>query len=88
MPPVNDEITLIVDHPRNKANLDDLLGALGRGARVIPFVGAGLSRPFGFPEWSAFLRAQAKEAEMEETIETRIASGQYEEAGRPAHGPW
>jgi tetratricopeptide (TPR) repeat protein len=83
--PSTNEIALIVDDPRNKANLDDLLGALGRRAGLIPFVGAGLSRPFGFPEWGAFLREQAKDAGVETEIETRLGNGQYEEAAEDLH---
>jgi hypothetical protein len=40
-------------------HLGDLLETPRRSAGLIPFVGAGLSRPFGYPEWGAFLRAQA-----------------------------
>jgi hypothetical protein len=75
----SDAAAPIVIDPRNAANLDDLYGAL-RGQGIIPFVGAGLSRPFGFPEWGGFLRAQAGAAGASAAIEARLAKGEYEEA--------
>ena len=74
------EVELIVASPRNKENLDDLLKALEGGAALIPFVGAGLSRPFEFPEWGAFLRAHADEAGVKDLVDTRLSKGEYEEA--------
>jgi len=47
---------------------------------ILPFVGAGLSRPFGFPEWGGFLRAQAGAAGASAAIEARLAKAEYEEA--------
>ena len=52
------ELGLVVEGPRNTDNLRDLLDALHPDAGLIPFVGAGLSRPFGFPEWGAFLNPE------------------------------
>jgi tetratricopeptide (TPR) repeat protein len=74
------EVGLVVESSRNKDNLDDLLTALRCHAGLIPFVGAGLSRPFGFPEWGAFLRARAQGAGVEAAIDARLAKGEYEEA--------
>ena len=70
----------IVESPLNRDNLQDLLEALSRDAGVIPFVGAGLSRPFGFPDWGGFLRQQAAKAGAEALIDARLARGEYEEA--------
>jgi tetratricopeptide (TPR) repeat protein len=75
----SDAAASIVNDPRNTANLDDLYGAL-QGQGIIPFVGAGLSRPFGFPEWGGFLRAQASTAGASAAIDARLAKGEYEEA--------
>src|SRR6476646_7232559 len=75
----SDAAAPIVIDPRNAANLEDLYGAL-RGQGILPFVGAGLSRPFGFPEWGGFLRAQAGAAGASAAIEARLAKGEYEEA--------
>lgn len=71
---------LVVERPLNKDNLNDLLTALRRAAGLIPFVGAGLSIPFGFPQWGAFLRGQAQGAGVGAVIESRLAKGEYEEA--------
>jgi hypothetical protein len=48
---------------------------------VIPFVGAGLSIPSKYPGWTAFLRAQRKETDIEENVfEQMLHGGRYEEA--------
>lgn len=73
-------IELVVESPRNRDNLEDLLAALRGGPGLIPFVGAGLSRPFGYPEWGDFLRIQATAAGIRDALEARLASGEYEEA--------
>ena len=78
MPSAN-EIELVVERPINRDNLKDLLGAIG-GAGLIPFVGAGLSQPFGFPTWATFLREQAATVGAEPLINERLARGEYEEA--------
>ena len=49
---------------------------------IIPFVGAGMSVPFGFRSWEGILR-QAAAAEGPETlaqIEAHLAAGEFEEA--------
>jgi len=47
---------------------------------LVPFVGAGLSRRFGFPLWAEFLRSNAKLAEVAAEVEKRLNSGDYEGA--------
>ncbi len=47
---------------------------------LVPFVGAGLSKPMGFPLWSAFLKQLAGECGRQVQVESLLASGQYEEA--------
>lgn len=60
---------------------------------VVPFVGAGLSKQFGFPLWGEFLRDQARKAggaEMEKKIQEQLDAGEYEEAAEEllgARGP-
>lgn len=50
---------------------------------VMPFVGAGLSMPSGYPSWTAFLRRQRKEtAIIEEDFDRLIRDGFYEEAAQ------
>lgn len=64
----------------NKDNLRLLTEQVQTPIGIIPFVGAGLSIPFGFPSWSGFLKDQAKKAGIEEKISARLEKGEYEEA--------
>jgi hypothetical protein len=77
------------------ANADAILDKTGQGDRflklietykrdaVIPFVGAGLSIPSGYPGWSKFLRQQRREIDMRETdFEKLITDGKYEEVAQ------
>lgn len=62
--------------------LDDLRERL-TGARpipLVPFVGAGLSMPMGFPSWGEFLTLLAAECGKSEEITTLLLEGKYEEA--------
>ncbi|HJP90907.1 MAG TPA: SIR2 family protein [Pyrinomonadaceae bacterium] len=51
-----------------------------RAKGVIPFVGAGLSVPFGFMAWTSFLKSVAGEYGQINQIEHMLCSSQYEEA--------
>jgi hypothetical protein len=64
----------------NRHNLRRLRKQLRSPIGIIPFVGAGLSMPFGFPSWSGFLIQQAQKAGIETKIKRRLAKGEYEEA--------
>src|SRR5215213_8276003 len=66
----------------NADNIRQLIEQLKTPIGIIPFVGAGLSIPFGFPGWSTFLTAQAKRAgaDIEENIKQRLNRGEYEDA--------
>src|SRR5512132_3159602 len=64
----------------NKHNLRRLKDQLRTTIGVIPFVGAGLSMPLGFPSWSRFLIDQARQAGIEKEIKRRLAHGEYEAA--------
>jgi predicted ATPase len=68
------------DIPDNQANLRALVRQMQTGNGIVPFIGAGMSARFGFPEWSVFLRNLAKRANLSDAIEQRISAGQYEEA--------
>lgn len=46
---------------------------------VIPFVGAGMSIPFGYPGWAAFLEQEAPPANQS-AVRTLLQRGAYEEA--------
>ncbi len=65
---------------RNKSNLRQLVEQLKTTPGLIPFVGAGLSVPFGFPGWTRFLISQAEYAGIEGEIQKLIDDGKYEEA--------
>jgi formylglycine-generating enzyme required for sulfatase activity len=64
----------------NEYNLHKLTEQIQTPIGVIPFVGAGLSVPFGFPTWSSFLIAQAKRAGIEDQIQQCLQAGEYEGA--------
>lgn len=67
---------------RNDFTLSELVTQLKSDLGVLPFVGAGLSIPFGFKGWQDFLLAQAKYAGIEKKIKQRIKQGEYEEAAQ------
>lgn len=67
------------DDSLNKNNLRRLVDQLKSPMGVIPFVGAGLSKPFGFPLWKDFLIEQAPDS-LKEKMQERISAGEYEEA--------
>ena len=53
---------------------------------MIPFVGAGMSAPSGFPLWTRFLVDLAKESHVEPTsIEQFLQQGKFEEAAQSLH---
>jgi tetratricopeptide (TPR) repeat protein len=62
-------------------NLQRLQKQIATPLGVIPFVGAGLSIPFGFKSWGAFLLDQARKAGIESTVQAILARGEYEQAG-------
>ena len=62
--------------------LDDLRDRL-TGANpipLVPFVGAGLSVPMGFPSWGGFLKGLAAECGKSTEVVALLAEGKYEEA--------
>ena len=79
MSPQN-QLNNIIDMEENKVNLPLLVEQLETGNGVIPFVGAGLSIPLGFPGWTEFLLEQGQSAGIKKEIENRINAGEYEEA--------
>jgi hypothetical protein len=46
---------LLTQDPVTGSHLSLLEEQLGTRAGIVPFVGAGLSAPFGFPQWGEFL---------------------------------
>lgn len=64
---------------RNAARFDQLCDRMQSGD-VVPFIGAGLSAPGGFPTWKDHLRQQGRTAGMDsEVVEDLLAQGLYEE---------
>jgi hypothetical protein len=50
---------------------------------IVPFVGAGLSIPSGYPGWTQFLRELRVESDVtEDDLEGLLSSGEYEEAAQ------
>src|SRR5687768_13572847 len=80
MPAADPALELILEHAQNTLNLQDLIAALRTATGVIPFVGAGLSQPFGFPQWGAFLERHAPTPRLAAAISARLTRGEYEEA--------
>jgi predicted ATPase len=66
--------------PDNDVNLRDLAEQMRSGIGVVPFIGAGLSAPYGFPQWGAFIRDLAKRAGMVHQVEAHLNALEYEEA--------
>lgn len=68
--------------PSNGDYLDDLQRRLtgGRPIPLLPFVGAGLSMPMGFPSWGEFLGNLSQECGKESEVAALLLDGQYEEA--------
>lgn len=80
MPSQSNLLAIVGDIDDNKDNLRRLVAQLKTPIGIIPFVGAGLSIPFGFPAWSSFLTTQAKKAGISNKIRQHLKSGEYEEA--------
>jgi hypothetical protein len=66
----------------NAPVLDDLIDLFQNNTTVVPFVGAGLSIPSGFPGWAAFLSSLADSLGTSKRLQIShaIGVGQYEEA--------
>jgi predicted ATPase len=66
--------------PDNDVNLSDVADQMRSGTGVIPFVGAGLSVPYKFPQWGAFIRDLAQRAGVLDQVEAHLKTLEYEEA--------
>lgn len=80
--PKDNSLTELEEIEDNKEYLRLLIEQINSPIGIIPFVGAGLSIPFGFPSWGSFLTNQAKKAGIEEKINKRLEEGEYEEAAQ------
>ena len=64
---------------RNATRFDQLCDRMANGD-VVPFIGAGLSAPGGFPTWKDHLRQQGRTAGIKTAeVEDLLAQGLYEE---------
>jgi tetratricopeptide (TPR) repeat protein len=70
-------LAALADLPGNRDALRRLTECVG-GRGVIPFVGAGLSSPFGMPLWRDFLLTWAETEELTEEIQSELDAGKYE----------
>jgi hypothetical protein len=69
----------------NRARFGQLLTTFKAGS-MIPFIGAGMAMPSGFPSWSRFLTDLAKESHVPSaSIETLLLQGRFEEAAQSLH---
>jgi hypothetical protein len=75
-----DPLAMLTGIDDNEANLFQLEQQLKSPVGVLPFIGAGLSMPFGFPGWGSFLLTLAQRAGIEANVRQRLDAGQYEEA--------
>lgn len=72
----------ILDEYDNAFRFRKLQEIYNRG-KVIPFVGAGLSMPSGYPGWTGFLRKVLTETRVDtDTFEKMLENGEYEEAAQ------
>lgn len=72
----------LLDLYDNRERFDRLKLAFRSGS-VIPFIGAGLSMPSGYPGWTYFLHRLRAESHVPECdFETLIENGEYEEAAQ------
>jgi hypothetical protein len=64
----------------NQESLDYLIEQLRSPLGVIPFVGAGTSVDFKFPQWGQFLSSLAEGTKDEADLKRQIEKGEYEKA--------
>jgi hypothetical protein len=75
----------------NEDSLRRLVDQLRSPAGVLPFVGAGLSVPLGFPGWGCFLLTLARAEGTEDRIGQLLDAGEYPRAAEElmaARGPF
>jgi len=78
---------------KNAASVESLSRQLRSPLGVIPFVGAGMSAPFKFPQWEELLLEIVDGSAIESDVRSLIEAGDYEHAAeildrhRPGHLP-
>ncbi len=79
---IDDTVAMLEDDRSNNDAFNALCLAF-RTQRVLPFLGAGISKPSGYPLWTEFLYHLCDQAECsEDTINEYIKNGDYEEAAQ------
>ncbi len=66
----------------NPREIDRLVECFNRYEYVVPFIGAGMSVPFGYPSWTGFLRGAAKDANRSAEVANSIAKGMFDDAAQ------
>ncbi|ACV64737.1 hypothetical protein Dtox_4060 [Desulfofarcimen acetoxidans DSM 771] len=74
------KIPAIFEMKENKGNIRRLINQMKSKLGVVPFVGAGLSIPFGYPGWYSFLSDISEQYGLEDKIEPLLYESKYENA--------
>jgi hypothetical protein len=64
----------------NRQCIDELVRQISTGAGITPFVGAGMSIPYGFPGWSSFLLGIASKWDVTDQVSRCMERGLFEKA--------
>ena len=75
----------IVNDPENANAIDALQRRLTQNPNIIPFIGAGLSKPFGYPDWLEFLQEGGDLAGKRAEVDDLVSQGDYESAMSVIH---
>ena len=67
---------------RSLHNLELLANQVKTGGGIVPFVGAGMSAPYRFKGWGAFLLEHAETYGVKSDVEAMLDKGLYEEAAQ------
>jgi hypothetical protein len=73
-------LTALGNVPDNADHFEYIARDIKSGNGILPFVGAGMSMPFGFPGWGAFLLAQAGRVGIQAEIQALLDAHDYEQA--------
>jgi hypothetical protein len=65
---------------QNAYPLERLAEQMENPVGVIPYVGAGLSAPFGMPTWQKFLELEAEKLAQQTAVRKLVRQGEFEEA--------
>jgi len=67
----------ILNSECNRAAAEQMIDAIKQPLSLVPFVGAGLSVPWGYPTWPGFLQSAAEKTPNFVDIQREIARGEY-----------